>query len=116
MSKFLPDPQIQSLRAMRSGDIAFAIGAPAVQTIGKQSIAFAQPFIQLARSLTTVESVGFPVATPNESPIIGDAFQTILTQNVLESISLAAAESLEALSGTPSEAPVIGVAFTTTVI
>jgi hypothetical protein len=116
MSKFLPDPQIQSLRAMRAGDIAFANGGTV--SIGKQHIAFPQP--------TALESIAMPAAVPaletvagmpSEAPVIGNAFATTLSQDALESIALpAAVEALETLAGMPTEAPVIGVATGTSVI
>lgn len=117
MSKFLPDPQIQSLRAMRAGDIAFAVGSPAVMSLGKSSFAFPQPIT--LKSITVgpaVPTVGSPVATPSESPVVTRAFQTILSQDALQSKSLVAVASLETLTAMPSESPVVGVGFSTSVI
>lgn len=117
MSKFIPDPQIQSLKAMRAGDIAFALPSPATMTIGKQSTATAQPIT--LKSITpppAVPAVNSPVATPSESPVVGEAFQTILSQDALQSISLTITNALETLAGTPSESPTVGVAFSTSVV
>jgi hypothetical protein len=117
MSKFIPDPQIQQLRAMRAGDIAIAQATPAIQTIGKSSVAFAQPLVVIPIAPPpAVPAVNSPVATPNESPVIGKATATTLSQDALQSISAVAVESLETLAGTPSESPVVGVAFTTSVV
>ena len=116
MSKILPDPQIQQLKAARAGVIAIALPTPVVATIGKTSIAFAQPLVQLTRSLTTVPSLQAIAGTPSESPVTSDSFTTKLTQNVFQSVSLVVVESLETLAGTPSESPTVGVAFTTSVI
>lgn len=117
MSKFIPDPQIQSLRAMRAGDIAIANPSPLVMTIGKSSVAFVQPLIQLSRVVPpAVPSLVALSGTPSESPVISRSFTTTLTQNVFKSVSVSAVNALEALAGTPSEAPTVGVAFTTSVI
>ncbi len=117
MSKFIPDPQIQSLRAMRAGDISFALPSPLVMTVGAQHTAIAQPIVlQSIVFPPAVPAVVAVVATPSESPIISSAFQTILSEDTLQSKSLIAVESVEALSGTPSESPVVGVAFATSVV
>lgn len=117
MSKFIPDPQVQQLRAMRAGDIAIALPTPLVMTIGKQSVATAQPIV--TQPVTVGPAVQTLVAlsgTPSESPVIGSSFATLLSQDALQSKSLSAIESLEALSGTPSESPVVGVGFATLVV
>lgn len=114
MSKFIPDPQIQSLRAMRAGDISMP--APVAMDVGVGHAAIAQPIVQLSKSLSTVESVGSPVATPSESPVMSRTFETRLSVDTAQSKSLSAIESFEALSGTPSESLVVGVGFSTSVI
>jgi hypothetical protein len=117
MSKFLPDPQIQSLRAMRAGDIAIALPTPQTMTIGTQAVASPQPVIN--KSITVAPAVPALQAlsgTPSESPVIGVVPSTLTSQNANQSISVVAAESLETLSGTPSESPVVGVATGTLVV
>lgn len=115
MSKFLPDPQNQQLRAMRRGDIALADGG--VKTIGVQPIAFAQPLVTKSIVVpAAVESLVALSGMPTEAPIVSRAIQTFLSFNANISINLTTTNALEPLSGTPSEAPTIGVAFTTTVI
>lgn len=118
MSKFLPDPQIQSLKAMRAGDIAFGLPSPAVVTIGKSNVAVAQPLV--LKSITVVPAVPATQAldgTPSEiGGPIGVSFLTNTSQNLLQSISLTTTESEETLAGTPSESPVIGVGKSTSVI
>lgn len=119
MSKFLPDPQVQSLRAMRAGDISFALPTPLVSTIGVDFVAFAQP--------TTQESITFPAPVPAIEPLSGMPSEvggpivvvptTTLSEDALESINFpAAVPALETLAGMPSESPVIGVGFSTSVI
>jgi hypothetical protein len=115
MSKFLPDPQVQSLRAMRKGDIAFASGGTV--TIGKQSSASVQPLVQ--KSIIVPAAILAIIAlsgTPAGAPTIGVATQTILSVNTAIAISLLTTNALEALSGTPSETPTVGVAFATSVV
>jgi hypothetical protein len=115
MSKFLPDPQIQSLRAMRAGDIAFASGG--IVTVGVAHQAIAQPIVnQPTAPPAPVQTLEPVVALASENPLVGVVDTTTLSQDALESINVAAVASLEALSGTPSETPVIGVATGTTVI
>jgi hypothetical protein len=117
MSKFLPDPQIQSLRAMRAGDIAFAQASPVAMTIGTQATASPQPVI--TKSITVgpvVPALEALSGTPSESPVVGVASATVTTQNANQSISVVAVESLETLAGTPSESPVVGVATGTLVV
>lgn len=117
MSKFLPDPQIQSLKAMRAGDIAFGQGSPTPITVGVQHTATPQPVVN--QSITPPPAVPSTVAlsgTPSESPTVGVAFAQTLSQDAAQSVSVTAVESTEALSGTPSESPVVGVAFGTSVV
>lgn len=116
MSKFLPDPQIQSLKAMRAGDIAFANGG--VATVGVQHIAFPQPTAQESIILTpAVPSFETLAGMPTEAPVVGSAFAPTLSQDALQSITVpAAVPALETLAGMPTEAPVIGVATGTSVI
>lgn len=114
MSKFIPDPQIQSLKAMRAGDISMP--TPVTMDVGVGNSATAQPIVQLSKSLGTVESVGSPVATPSESPVMSRTFETRLSVNTAQSKSLSTIESLVASSGSPSESPVVGVGFATSVI
>ena len=114
MSKFIPDPQIQSLVPMRAGDIAFAQGG--VMTIGKQSVATAQPIVGQSVALAAVESSG-PVAGPfNESPVVGVVDAFTLSVDALQSKSLGTTDALEAVSGPFNETPVIGVGTGTSVI
>ena len=114
MSKFLPDPQIQSLKAMRAGDIAFGQGG--TLAVGKQSVAIAQPIINLNRSVTAVPGTE-PVSGPfNEAPVIGEAIQTLLSVDVAQSVAPVAAESTVTVDGPFNESPVIGVAVGTSVI
>jgi hypothetical protein len=119
MSKFLPDPQIQSLRAMRAGDISFALPTPLVSTVGVQHLAFAQP--------TVNEPIVFPAPVPAIEPIsgmpsevggpIGVVAATTLSEDVLQSSPFPdPVAALETLAGMPSESPVIGVGTSTSVI
>lgn len=113
MSKFIPDPQIQSLRPMRAGDIAFANGGTI--TIGKQSVAIPQPIVTQSKSLTTVPSTEAIAGTPSESPMIGEATGTLLSQDTAISVNVGTTNALETLSGTPSESPTVGVGTSTSV-
>lgn len=117
MSKFLPDPQVQSLRAMRAGDIAIALPTPLVMTVGTNAVAEAQPVVGV--SITVAPAVPTTPAlsgTPAESPTLTAVATTETTQNTAQSKSLVAVESLETLSGTPSESPTVGVATGTVVV
>lgn len=114
MSKFIPDPQIQSLRPMRAGDIAFASGGTI--TIGKQSTAIPQPIQTESKSLSAAPSVE-PVSGPfGESPVVSNVFETNLSVDALVSVNVGTVDSLETLSGNPSESPTVGVGKTTSVI
>lgn len=119
MSKFLPDPQIQSLRAMRAGDISFALPTPLVSTIGVDHVAFSQPTVQ--------QSISFPAPAPTIEPLsgmpsevggpIGVVAATNLSEDALQSATFpAAVPAIETLAGMPSESPVIGVGTSTSVI
>ena len=114
MSKFIPDPQIQSLVPMRAGDIAFAQGG--VMTIGKQSVATAQPIVGQSVAPATVDTLEAVSGPFNESPVVGVVDDTTLSVDALESVSLLTTNALEALSGTPGESPVVGVGTGTSVI
>lgn len=114
MSKFIPDPQIQSLVPMRAGDIAFAQGG--VITIGKQSLAIAQPIVSKSVALLSAHALGAVSGPFNESPVVGNAFATTLSVDTSQSKSLATTNALEALSGTPGETPVVGVGTGTSVV
>lgn len=114
MSKFIPDPQIQSLRPMRAGDIAFAQGGTI--TIGKQSVAL--------RSPEGIQSVA-PVAVPttpaisgpfNESPVTGVVDTTSLSADASANITPVAVESTPAISGPFNESPLVGVKTGTSVV
>lgn len=115
MSKFIPDPQIQSLVPMRAGDIAFANGGTV--TIGKQSVAITQPIVTQAPSLPAAVPALEAVSGPfNESPVVSVVDATTLSVNEAASVSLGTTNALETLSGSPSETPVVGVATGTSVI
>jgi len=100
MSKVLPDPQIQSLRAMRAGDIAIAL--PTIVTMPETAVA--------------VPSDVVLSGTPSETAGVGSAFANTLSQDPAASESFLTANSLEALSGTPNESPVVGVGTATSVV
>lgn len=117
MSKFIPDPQIQSLRAMRAGDIAFALPAPATMLIGKQSLATPQPIVfQSVVPPAPVDALVAVAGPFNESPVVGVADDFTLSVDVFQSVSLLTTNALEAIAGTPNESPVVGVAFGTSVV
>jgi len=116
MSRFLPDPQIQSLRAMRAGDIAIALPTPVVSTVGVVPVATAQPIINTPETAVAVPSDVALSGTPSEAPAVGSAFANTLSQDAAASENFLTANSLEALSGTPSESPVVGVGKSTSVI
>jgi hypothetical protein len=117
MSKFLPDPQIQSLKAMRAGDIAIGLPTPQTAVIGVAHTATPQPIVTQAISPpAAVPSTEALAGTPSESPVVSSAFATTLSVNANQSKSLTTTEALEALSGTPSESPVVGVATGTSVV
>ena len=116
MSKFLPDPQIQSLKAMRAGDIAFGQPPSVPQHVGVLAVAQAQPIVTQNISPVAVPSQG-PVSGPfNISPVVGEATNTTLSQNAAISVSSTAVPTTPALDGTPSETPVVGVSTATSVI
>lgn len=114
MSKILPDNQIFSLKAMRSG--AIAAPPPVSLAVGVSKQVFAQPLLQISKSLTAVESLAAAPVPINESPVVGSAFAFTLSVDALQSKSLAAVESLEPLTAMPSESPTVGVALSTSVI
>jgi len=116
MSKFLPDPQIQSLKAMRAGDIAFGQGGTVL--VGVSPVATAQPIVNIPIAPPapppTLETLA---GTPSENAgPVGVVPTTLLSTDAAISISPTAAESLETLAGTPSESPTVGVAFGTSVV
>lgn len=114
MSKFIPDPQIQSLVPMRAGDIAFAQGG--VMTIGKQSMAARSPEGLASASPVAVPALEAVSGPFNESPVVGSAFATTLSVDALQSKSLGTTDALEAVSGPFNETPVIGVGTGTSVV
>lgn len=116
MSKFIPDPQIQSLRAMRAGDIAIALPTPVIAAVGKQSVAFVQPIVRQSESLAAVPSLEAVSGPFGESPVIGDVFATTLSTDTLQSKSLGTTNAIEAVSGPFNESPVVGVGTGTSVI
>jgi hypothetical protein len=116
MSKFLPDPQIQSLRAMRAGDIAFGKPPAVPQLVGVSSVAQAQPIVTASVSPVAAPGQG-PVSGPfNVAPVVGEATNTTLSQDAAISVSLSAVPTTPALDGTPSETPVVTVGTATSVI
>lgn len=117
MSRVIPDPQIISLRAMRSGDIAFALPSPVILPVGVSFFATAQPIVSLLRTIADAvpDSVGI-AGTPSEAPIQGSAFSFTLTDDVFAATSLLTANSLETLAGNPSESPVLSVGKSTSVV
>jgi hypothetical protein len=116
MSKVLPDPQIQSLRAMRAGDIAIALPTPVVSTVGVLPVATAQPIVTMPETAVAVPSDVVLSGTPSETAGVGSAFANTLSQDPAASESFLTANSLEALSGTPNESPVVGVGTATSVV
>lgn len=114
MSKVLPDPQIQSLKAMRAGDIAFAQGGTI--TVGVQKVVFAQPLVTIARTAVAVESLGTVVTPAGEAPVVGKAFADTLSQDALISIPLLTSNSLVTPDVPATESPTVGVAVSTSVV
>jgi hypothetical protein len=112
MSKFAIDPQVQSLRAMRAGDIAIALPTPVVLAVGVAPVAFAQPRLALAYGVTSVESIVAVTATPAESAAVSAPFVTNLSTDTYKPISIACPNTLEALTAMPSQSPVVGIGFT----
>lgn len=116
MSRFIADPQIQSLRAMRAGDIAIALPTPVASTVGVVSVATAQPIVTMPETAVAVPSDVALSGTPSEAPTQGAAFSFTTTDDVFVAASFLSANSLEALSGTPNESPVVGVGTATSVV
>lgn len=115
MSKFLPDPQIQSLKAMRAGDIA--IGNGGTKTVGVSAVATPQPIVNIPIAPPAPTSALVSLAgTPTETPVLGVATATALSQDTTISVNPTTVESLETLAGMPTETPTIGVAFGTSVV
>lgn len=119
MSKFLPDPQIQSLKAMRAGDIAFGNGGNPV--VGVLPLATAQPIVNIPIAPPapppTLEVVVSPPGETPAGPTVAPTFT--LSVDAAMSVNLGGGDvvnSLEALAGTPSETPTVGVAFGTSVV
>jgi hypothetical protein len=114
MSKFIPDPQIQSLKAMRAGDIAFAAQTP---LLGVAPVATAQPIVNIPIAPPapppTLEALA---GIPTEAPVLSVAFFETLSVDAAISVNPGTVDSLETLSGTPSETPTVGVAFGTSVV
>jgi len=117
MSKFVPDPCIQQMRAARAGDIAIALPSPLISTVGVQHTATPQPVISQSISPpAAAPSLEALSGMPSESPTVGSAFATTLSTNANQSKSLTTTEALETLAGIPSESPVVGVAHGTSVV
>lgn len=114
MSKFLPDPQIQSLKAMRAGDIA--IGNGGTITVGVAPVAVAQPIVNIPIAPTTSNSLETLAGTPSETPVVSVVPTTLLSQDTTISVTPTTVESVETLAGTPTETPTVGVAFGTSVV
>lgn len=114
----LPDPQIQSFRAMRAGAIAFGIPTPAVHEVGVVKEATAQPRKAVNAQVDTVAAQQALDGTPAEAPVVtAPSFLTTLSHDVLKTIgTLNAVIATESLSGTPAEAPTIGVGISTSVV
>lgn len=118
MSRISPDPQIVSLRAMRAGDIAFAVnGAPGPVTVGVSPLATAQPIVgtPIPTPVATPSQSG-PDAAPAETPTPTVSFSETTSQDPTKSFSVAATESQETLAGTPSETSVVTVGKGTSVV
>jgi hypothetical protein len=119
MSRISPDPQIVSLRAMRAGDIAFAVnGAPGSMTVVVSPLATAQPIVGMAiPTPVATPSQSGPDAAPAETPTQTVSFSETTSQDPTKSVSVpAATESQETLAGTPSETPVVTVGKGTSVV
>lgn len=114
MSKFLPDPQIQSLQAMRRGDIAMP--ANPTKTVGVAAQALAQPIVTIAVAPVATPGQG-PVSGPfNENPVVGAAFAETLSADAAIAVAPTAVPATPAITSMPSENPVVGVATATSVI
>lgn len=113
MSKFIPDPQIQSLKAMRAGDIAMP--TPTTLTIGKVSQAVLNPTAGVSVSMTAAESTVALTATLPESPTIGIADTTTVSLDATESISMSAVDTTVSVA-TTNENLTIGVATSTSTV
>jgi hypothetical protein len=116
MSRMLPDPQIQSYRAMRAGAIAFGLPTPSTHVVGVVTLAYVQPIAAQAKSLGAADAVEALAGSPSESCPIGQAFTTSIGIDAPASKSLVAVDSVPALAGNPNESPGIGVSFTTNVV
>lgn len=114
MSKLIPDPQIQSLRAMRAGDISFANGGTI--TIGKQSVAVRSPEGVVNESVDAIPSVEAVLGPFNDNPPVGVVDAFTLSEDAAVSISPSSVPSIETLVGLFSESPAIGVGIGTSVI
>lgn len=107
MSKFTVHPQIQQLKAVAAGDIAFAAQSA---TVGTSNVVATQPFIFLSRSAAAAESTVALTATPAETPVLpAGTFLVNLSHNTNQSASLTAVDALVTLAATPAEAPTVGV-------
>ena len=116
MSKFLPDPQIQSLRAMRAGDIAFGQPPAIPQVVGVVAFATAQPIVNIPVNPVAVPSVAPTPPIEAQSPVVGEAFNTTLSQDAAISVNAIAVPTIPAITSMPSESPVVGVATSTSVM
>lgn len=113
MSKFIPDPQIQSLKAMRAGDISMP--TPLTLTIGKVSAAVPNPTANESISATAVDSTVALAGTFPESPTIMVVDVTTVSLDANESFSLTAVETTVSVA-TTNENMTIGVATSTSTV
>lgn len=113
MSKILPDPQIQTLRAARAGAIAFGDGGTIAPTAAVGTTV--DVTIEVPISAAAVPSTPALSGTPGESPAIGVVDDTRINVEAAAALSVTAVPSTPALSGTPAESPTIGVGIGTSV-
>ncbi len=114
MSKALPDPQIQTIRAARAGAIAFGdagtLTPPTTVVQANVDVVIAIPISAAAVPTTPALS-----GTPGESPAIGIVDDTRINVEAAAALSVTAVPTTVALSGTPAESPTIGVGVGTSV-
>lgn len=114
MSRYTVDPQIQQLRAMRLGDIAFS-GETVV--VALSTLAAPSPYADKALSPATVDTRETLAGSPSETPAVGVAFTRIVSANAPpENVSISAVDTRETLAGNPSESPTVGVGTGTSVV
>jgi hypothetical protein len=114
MSKFIPDPQIQSLQAMRRGDIAMP--ANPTKAVGVVPVAQAQPIVTQAVAPVAAPGQGPLAGIFNENPVTSNTFVTTLSDDAAISVNPSAALTTPAITSMPAETPVVGVAKATSVI